>query len=742
MTIGVLFIATAFIASAVSVAAYWLYYKDRSEPMLRLANRAFYLMGAGIILSLGLLLYLILTHHFQVNYVYSYSSRALNKFYLFSTLWAGQQGTFLLWLFYDFIYGIILIRKVARKQPLVMVVILLVQLSLLLILLKKSPFSMVWHVHEQAPIGFTPQDGAGLNPLLQNPWMVIHPPTLFVGYSSTVVPFAFAMSAMFTRDFTSWIKDARPWIIFNVMVLGTGLIMGGYWAYVTLGWGGYWGWDPVENASLVPWLMGIGLLHGSLIQGKRNALIRTNFLLAGGSFLTMLWGSFLTRSGVLTDFSVHSFAPSGLSLYLILIQLAFTGFFLTGFLSFLNYFRKADIQPARFEGGIFNRETFLFAGVMVVVFNALVVLFGTSAPLYTGWFGEASSVSPDFYNTMIIPIVIFILITVGIAPLLAWKTSEIRNLETIIWSAGISLILTILAVILGLRHLLSIPIFFLAVFVISINAKITYLFIRRNFSKAGGYIVHVGIAFMIIGILTSSLYDRAEKVMLPQGEFEKTSLGYEVKFVRFVDMPDGRDRVKLQVKTDYGTYDAYPQFYYSDYSKSYMVSPDVKVNFVKDLYISPISYTPASSTSRKLINLGKGESQTIDKFTITFHQFQVQMSSDAQKVTADLTVAVSDNNYQKTFDLHPVLVARRGKMDRTTVEIPNTGYRVQINSVNASSGTVELALLLPPQNGQQPRSQLAVEITEKPLISILWFGAIVFIAGAFITLVDRARKRR
>ena len=778
MIVGVLAVALAFISAIVATTAYALYYKDRQESLYTLANRSFMVMSGGVIFSIGLLIYSILVHNFQLNYVYSYSSMSLNKFYLFSTLWAGQEGTFLMWLTYGSIFGFILMRVVGKKNPLVLFFLALVQSTLLLILLKKSPFAMLWHVHEEVPIGFMPADGAGLNPLLQNPWMVIHPPTLFLGYSSTVVPFVFAMAAMVTRDFQGWIKQARPWVVFNVMVLGTGIVMGGYWAYVTLGWGGYWGWDPVENASLVPWLFSLVLLHGMLIQGKRKSLVRSNFLWAGMSFLSMLWGSFLTRSGVLTDFSVHSFAPSGLTLYMLILQGLFTGLFVYALINFMNYYRREGFELVPFGKGYINRETFIFFGMMVIMFIGLFTLFGTSAPLYTQWFGTPASLSPDFYNTMVIPVALFMLVTVAVAPLLAWKTAELRNKNTLAMSAGAAFVLTLLAAVLGLAPMTSVGehtpyyaiqgttipqfmvtvrdfmfdnlltyspylIFFLASLVIIVNLKVAYLFLRNNAGKAGGYVAHAGLGLMVIGILTSSVYDRSEKVMLPRGEFYQTESGYDIKFVNFLDMPDGKDRVKLEVKSRYGsTYEAYPQFYYSEYSKAYMVAPDVKVQFAKDVYISPISFTPARLANQGELELGKTESVKYKDMQITFNKFLVQMGAGTQEITADLTFQVDENGYPKEHSVFPVLKAANGEMNSSEVEVPGTSYRVKIASVNASKGTLTLVISSPQSGNETAKDMLAIELSEKPFISVLWFGTIVFIIGSFLTLLIRAKESR
>ena len=774
MTPGIILIMISFIASLIATTSYYFYYRDQQPALLKLANRSFIVMGVGVFFALGMLIFLILNHEFQVNYVYSYSSRALNKFYLFSTLWAGQQGTFLMWLLYGSIYGLILMKTTARKNPMVMVILGLVQAFLLLILLKKSPFSMVWHQFQEVPIGFIPQDGAGLNPLLQNPWMVIHPPTLFVGYSSTVVSFLFAISAMITRDYQGWIKQVRPWVIFNVMILGIGVIMGGYWAYITLGWGGYWGWDPVENASIVPWIFSVALLHGIMIQSKRKALVRSNLLLGGMPFLTMLWGSYLTRSGALTDFSVHSFGASGLGLYLLLFQIFFTGLFLYMWIRFMRQYNLSGETPLEFGKGLLNRETIMFFGMAVLIFMGTFILFGTSAPLYTQWFGTPASLSPDFYNTMIIPIAVFMFLTMAIGPLLAWKTSELRNAKFIYGGAAAALLLTLLAALVGLGPMTSIGehtpyyaiegtvtpqlfdtlrsglfdgflkyspylLFFLGSFVIITNVRLAYLFLKNNFTKAGGYLAHVGVGFMLIGIITSSVYDTSEKIMLPKGEFAKTDAGYEIKFINFVDMPNGHDRVKLRVRTGYGSeYNAYPQFYYSDYSKGYMVSPDVRTQFTKDVYISPISFTPAQMASQSEITLGKKETQKVGDLQITFDKFDVKMGA-SQVITAHLEVALNKDGELQTHPVNPVLTASAGKMSSTEEPIGSSGYRIKIAKVNASSGTVTLGIIKPASVATDAKDMLAVEVTEKPLISVLWFGSILFALGAFVSLLDRLK---
>ncbi len=737
MISGIMAISIAFVAAAVSAAAYWLYYKEADERYLGLANRGFAVMGAGILFAAVLLYYNIFTHNFQLNYVYSYTSLQLSNYYLISTFWAGQEGTFLLWLIYGTVFGIILIRSVSRREPLVMFFVMLVQLFLLLILLRKSPFAMIWHAHADAPAGLMPVDGRGLNPLLQNPWMIIHPPIMFVGYSSTVVAFAFALNAMVKRKFQEWVKPARPWVIFSTLALGTGIILGGYWSYVTLGWGGYWAWDPVENASFVPFLFSAVLLHGIIIQNRQKGLVKTNLFLAGLAFISVLWGSFLTRSGVLADFSVHSFAESGLNFYLT----AFVVFFAAIFLYL--YFRSImRIDAPRFAEGMFSRETFILMGMLTLLFTGITVFIGTSSPIYTGLFGQPSNVSMDFYNTISIPVAALMLLTMGIAPLLAWKVSEFRNKKTVLASAAISLAVTAAAIVLGLTRPVSIVLVFLSGFVILINGIVAYRFLRKIPAKAGPYLAHVGVAFMIIGIITSSMYSASEKVTLPAGQFTKTAFGYDIEFVNFKQSPDGKDRVQLMVKKDGKTYEADPQFYFSKYTNSYMLSPHVKVGLNKDIYISPISYMPAQSANNHHLHLKKNDTGTVEDLAITFNRFVVNNHAEAGPMTvkADLTVSLPANSSPAAVNIQPAMWMENSQLESDEVSIGDTGYKVRIEELDAGSGEVTLAVMPPSTVPAEARDVLAVEVSEKPLISILWFGALFMIGGTLITLVDRIRK--
>src|SRR5659263_312697 len=284
------------------------------SPNLLFARRLYYAYVFSVLLASFLLLTRLISHDFRISYVASYSGRDLPFYYLFSTFWAGQEGSFLLWLFWGALIGLFVLRSAKEQEAPVMVVYLASFLGIVAILVKQPPFRFLAQI---------PPDGQGLNPLLQDPWMVIHPPVMFSGFASLSVPFAFAIGALWMKRWDGWVVRAIPWALFTFVTLGTAILMGGYWAYKTLGWGGYWGWDPVENTSLVPWLATVALVHGMSLQKARAKHRKINIILAILAFCCILYGTFLTRSGVLADFSVHSFIDLGITGWLVGIILVF-----------------------------------------------------------------------------------------------------------------------------------------------------------------------------------------------------------------------------------------------------------------------------------------------------------------------------------------------------------------------------------------------------------------------------------
>src|SRR5450759_1973273 len=397
-------------------------FAESLSPNLLFARRLYYAYVFSILLASFLLLTRLLTHDFRISYVASYSGRDLPFYYLFSTFWAGQEGSFLLWLFWGALIGLFVLKSAKEQEAPVMVIYIASFLGIVAILVKQSPFRFLAQI---------PPDGQGLNPLLQDPWMVIHPPVMFSGFASLSVPFAFAIAALWMKRWDGWVVRAMPWALFTFVTLGTAILMGGYWAYKTLGWGGYWGWDPVENTSLVPWLATVALVHGMFLQKMRAKHRKINIILAILAFCCILYGTFLTRSGVLADFSVHSFIDLGITGWLVGI----IAVFLVGGLGLLAFRWKEipvvnDIDQAT---GKEKEEPFLSRSVLfilsVTLFSAsgLVILLGTSAPILTRVLGKPSQVATSFYNVTHRPIAVLIAFLILLVPYLSWRGESGRN---------------------------------------------------------------------------------------------------------------------------------------------------------------------------------------------------------------------------------------------------------------------------------------------------------------------------
>src|SRR5438552_3103206 len=452
--------------------------------------------------------------------------------YVYAAFWGGQEGTFLLWGLLTCTLGLLLMRV---KHPLVTPAMFFVNLPAVLlgfVTVMRGPFL-------EFPPGQTPVDGNGLNPLLQDPWMTIHPPVLFTGFSSLVMPFAIAMAALVRREYDGWIKLVLPWVVFSTAVLATGFIMGGVWAYKVLGWGGYWGWDPVENGSFIPWLSNIALLHGLLVQRVTGSLRRTNFFLAVTSYVLVLYASFLTRSGVLADFSVHSFVNLGLNGFLLAFLFVIM---IVGYGTLL--YRLRDIPGPAQPLGNFSRESMMWLGQLVFMLMCALTAVGMSAPLITRLFGPPSNVQTSYYNLVNAPLAVALGLLLGLAPLMRWRSQDPRSLlRAALPSILVGVLVALTAVVLGVRQPLPAAIVFGAAWALAANAVVTLRGFRAGWKHGVACLGHLGVSVMLIGIVASSGYGNAVQVQLPQGQ-ARSALGYRLTFEGVRKEKNGKDRLR------------------------------------------------------------------------------------------------------------------------------------------------------------------------------------------------------
>ena len=543
---GATLIQLAFVLtlSAIGMSGWYFWKKD-----LRFyvgARRS--LIGASL-LVIGAALTLIqqlLAGNYALEYVARYSSGANDGIYKIAGLWAGMEGSLLFWASVLATY-IFLVSYFNRKRnrtlmPIVNIVLGIVMLFFLFIIINfENPFRVL-------PLGtaIEAQGGTGLNPLLQNWAMLIHPPLLYLGYVGFVVPFAFAVAALVTKRLdTTWIRSTRRWTLIPWLFLSAGVILGGRWAYVELGWGGYWAWDPVENASFLPWLTGTAYLHSVIIQEKKNMLKMWNVVLIMITFTLTIFGTYLTRSGILS--SVHAFAATDLGIW-------FFGFVVFIILSCvaLLIWRKDELASQRRLESFTSRESGFLFNNMIFLALAMAVLWGTMFPILSEAVrGVQITVGSTYFNRITAPIGMLLLVLVGVGPLLSWRrTSRATLLRNFTWPLAAGTGTMVIAMLLGMRQVYPLIIAGLVAFVLAgiliemvngIRARrrmsdegvvlALRSMIDKNRSRYGGYIVHIGILCMFIGF-AGKAFSVEQDVSLGQGESEILK-GYTFTVDRF-----------------------------------------------------------------------------------------------------------------------------------------------------------------------------------------------------------------
>ncbi len=531
--LGHIFVITSFIAALLTV---FNYFKATTTEDLEKKNgwlvngKASFYVHAFSVFGICVTLFIIIAnHYFEYHYAYSHSDRKLPSYYLISTFWNGQEGSFLLWMFWHSILGIILINTNKFWEAPVMVVFTLVQAFLASMILGvvipgldfkigSSPFILLRDVMRDAPIflaqpDFIPKDGTGLNALLQNYWMVIHPPTLFLGFALTVVPFSYCMAGLWLKKYSDWVRPALPWALFGGAILGLGILMGGYWAYETLNFGGYWNWDPVENAVYVPWLILVAAIHTMITYKNSETALKASVILSIGVFVSILYATFLTRSGILGEASVHSFTDLGLSGQLLIYLL----FFLFASI-ILAIVRWKNIPSSEKEASTYSREFWIFIGATTLCMMGFQVIAGTSIPVINkviSWIGIDANLAPPtdapaFYSKFQIWFAIAVGILSAIGQFFWWKKIEPKVLLNQLFIPFVAALLSTL-IIINISKVFNISyalLMFAGLFTVFANSKILFGLMKSSPGLSGGAIAHIGIGMMLIGVMFSSGYSK------------------------------------------------------------------------------------------------------------------------------------------------------------------------------------------------------------------------------------------
>ena len=603
-TFGQLCLLAAFVASGYAAFACFVGWKSQHAPSQRAGTVAGVIGAFAITLVAAILAVALLTRDFRFAYVAQYSSRLLPWQYALSAFWVGQAGSLLLWtwavgamaMLYRF-------RSRRASDPLhqpAFAILMAYQCFLVAM--------MVFGADPMQPSLAAARDGVGLSPLLQHPAMLLHPPVVFLGYAGCAIPFALALASLLTgRLDAAWLRDARPWAFFSWAVLGLGILVGAYWAYEELGWGGYWNWDPVENGSLIPWLTITAMIHAAMAYRQRGALKRTTLVLAVATFAACNFAAFLTRSGIFS--SLHAFSQSPIGwMFLVLIAV------LAAVTAVLLVRRRADISADGPMSGLWAKESVVAASVFALILLATAVFFGTvSMPISDVFFSHQVLVGAGFYNGVLIPTGLMLLAAMAAAPLLRWGVPpQGRQVKMLLLVAAGGTTAAGLSWLGGLRHPLAIAVVGLAV--MSALATIaswlldgwrsspprSWLDLPRRLRNRrrtyAGYAMHLALACLAVGVAGSSLGTRQQELTLVRGE----STRWAGRNIRFVGILQHRWPEKLVVQAELEVT--------ADGASPYILRPAQEYHFLQNQWNTEVAiHSTWSGDFYTILHSGEGQ---------------------------------------------------------------------------------------------------------------------------------------
>ncbi len=517
--LGRFLVALSFIFALFSLIFYLFsfYSKTGQQKILYPLGRIFYFLHIlGLFSAAFILYYLIFYHYFEYAYVWQYSSRSSSLSYIISCFWAGQEGSFLIWAMAQSLFGLILIFTAGKWEKPAMIFIALSQLfltSMLLginifgirigenpfILLRESIGSVSGTIFSKPDYLSMITDGNGMNPLLENFWMTIHPPMLFLGYAASVVPFAYGMASLLMKDYSGWIRPVLPWILTSLFFLGAGILLGGAWAYVSLTFGGFWSWDPVENLSLVPWMTLIAGLHFLLTAKKQHYSLFFAYLFIGLSYVLVLYASFLTRSGMLADSSAHAFGDNGMKRQLLLFLLIFLA------LMIFNIFHHFRAFHEKRNDSLFSREFWIFTGAIVMVMAAFQILFSTSIPVVNSILGIRLAPPVDrsgFYILWQLPFAMLIAGLIGSSQYHNMAVNQFRTMfRHLFLPITLTALLCFLLVFSGVLTRLNYLLLMVFILFAMISSFISLFFKTSGQKNMGAGLTHIGFLFFLAGVV-------------------------------------------------------------------------------------------------------------------------------------------------------------------------------------------------------------------------------------------------
>jgi len=718
MNTGNIILSSALMLSMASVFFMIRSIYDEKKSFIA-GQRIFYITGILILFAVLIQFNAFMNNEFQYAYVFNNSSKSMPFAYKIAAMWAGNEGSFLIWLLILNICGIVAIRKTDEFTPILLASIAVSQIFIIMILLVKSPFAYIWNFFPaDFKVGEIPGDGTGMNPLLMDPWMIAHPPILFLGYASSTIPFGYAIAALIRGEYNSWIKKSYPWVIFSMFTLGIGIFMGGYWAYKVLGWGGYWGWDPVENSSLIPWLVSVALMHGMILQSRKDLLKKTNLVMALAYFILVFFSTFLTRSGILSEFSVHSFGKSNVLYFLLANIIFFLG------ISLLLFARRYNqIKSKKFSSDIFTFEGMTAYGIIVLLIFSFIILIGTMMPILTGFFNSPANVTEKFYNNISIPFGIMILSFIILAGFTMRKYSK----KEIIIAALFSITAGVLFNITATKNLAAILFTILSFFISSM------VFIDLKKKKEGIFlssrIAHLGVAIFVLGAVSSNLHSWSEQKQIHTGE-SITAGNRSITLKGFQE--EEKSHILLSISENGNISEARMAYYIDPKTESLYREPYIIKGITGDIYITPQEYNFASINFSSVL-LHENDEKNISGHKVKFFGFiSNHMGSEGMRINTNLLI-----DGKKYFP--GIKFNSQGETEKIDQKIAGTDKTISIESLDATHRSVRI-FITPEKDAIIPPDYAILEISHKKLIWVVWLGTILIAAGFAISLIRLSKK--
>lgn len=805
--IGHFFAVLSLVASLVATFAFAKAFRtnviSEKQGWLRLARVVFLVETISVIALFGTLYYIISNHYFEYKYAYTHSDKGLQMQYLLACFWEGQEGSFMLWSFWHCVLGWVLIWRSKEWEAGVMMVISFAQFCLATMIVGiyffgtkvgSSPFVLLRNegFFDTAPVfrdistgGIRLdylsllKDGSGLNTLLQNYWMVIHPPVLFLGFASTIVPFAYAIAGLLSKKH-EWIKPSISWACFSAAVLGTGVMMGAAWAYESLSFGGYWAWDPVENASLVPWLTLVAGLHTNLIYRNTGYSLRPTYFFYIISFSLILYSTFLTRSGILGDTSVHAFTDLGMNVQLLLFLLVFIVPAL--FLYFRNY---KSIPSIIKEENTYSREFWIFIGSLVLFLSGIVIIAKTSVPVFNKVFG--SNIAPpedaEFaYNQIQVFVAVVLGLLTAVTQYFKYKDTPKAFFGKKIWIPTLLALAITLAISFwghinydkkGPGFLVAIHIaVFAAVYAVVANAAYIWLGLKGKLKAAGASVAHVGFGLILVGILISSSKktvlswnttgitplradpkakgnaagDPAENITLFKAL--ATDMGkYMVTYVQDTINPKDRKRyfeIDFKAKEGGEAFKLYPDVIKQNKGgEGFSANPAAQHYWYKDIFVYITSFQENNredTTSFKNREVTAGDTlfygngfMVLNKVSVNPAELKSKYNDDETALFLDMTVISKDG---RRYPVKPGIALKGMEVRNITDTVVAQSLVLKFNKVlDQKTGKLEIGV----KESGSITDLITLKVYEFPLINVLWLGVVVMVIGFFMSIYQRIK---